>query len=186
MPKSYPLRKVQIQFYDGNATTPNTINLAYFGSVPELPDVVVNRNLEVRLDRGQFSHVDFGDDALEFPEVTLTIDMVDTHVSTNKHALEQWFNQHQTVDGTDLVSTNDGGAQARDVDTGELVDIGLPTSIFTIGMKILFSDADDTNSFGRDYKYVKPIEARVSAGDTGGQIILRMQLLGTYTEISNL
>lgn len=185
MAKSYPLRKVQIQFYDGNATTPQTLNITGYSDLPELPDVIIRRDLDVKRDRGQFSHVELAEDNVDFPEVSITIDMIDTLVTANKNVIEQWFNQHKAADGTTaLTSTNDGNAQARDVDAGTLTSIGLPSEIFTVGMKILWTDSAGSNSHGRDYKYVRPIQASVS-GDTGGlRVTLTFQLLGTYTEIT--
>jgi len=187
MAKSYPLRKVQIQFYDGTETTPATLDITGYSDLPDLPDVIIRRDLDVKRDRGQFSHVELAEDSIDFPEVSITIDMIDTLVTSDKNAIEQWFNKHKAADGTtDLVSTNDGGAKARDVDSGELKDIGLPSDIFTIGMKILWTDSANQNAHGRDYKYVRPIQATVS-GDTGGlKITLTFQLSGTYTEITSI
>ena len=176
----YPLKSaVTIQFYDATPDTasppgPYTLTLTFYDSVPDLPDVFVDKPLRQINDRGNFSHFEYDDDRIELPEVEFTVTITDGDVTNNKYALEQWFNEHQTVDGTALTSTNDGNATTK-----------IPSDLFTCGMKILFSSSDATKSFGRDYKYVYPLPGSVSVGKDG-QFKFRVRLLDTYSEISSL
>lgn len=187
MAKSYPLKSaITLQLVDGNTTTPQSITLQYYSEVPDLPDVVIDAPLRPINDRGNFSHVEYDDDTIEFPEIELTIDMVDAQVSSNKHELEQWFNKHLAADGTTaLTSTNDGTAQARRLQDNSLVSIGIPSDIFTVSLKILFDNAETGKAFGRHYKYFQPISCSVSSGKDA-QIKIKGRILGTYEEITSL
>jgi len=187
MARSYPLKSaITIQLEDGTETTPNTITLKYYGEVPDLPDVIIDAPLRPILDRGNFSHVEEDDDTIDFPELELTIDMVDTDVSAGKHVLEQWFNKHLAADGTTtLESTNDGNAQARRLSDNSLVSIGIPSDRFTVYFKILFDNSETDKAFGRSYKYFEPISCTVSSGKDA-QIKIRGRIYGTYEEITSL
>lgn len=179
MAKGYPLRKTSVQFYDGTATTPKTLDITGYASLPEFGDVKVRTNVEPRLDRGMISHIDYADDTLEQPEVSMTVDLVDTYLSTSNDKISEWFDEH-SQDGTPLVSTNDGNAQAR-ADDGTLKNIGIPTDIFTCGMKLTFNDITGAGTITRDYKYVQPVSVTISSETTGTKINFTVKLLGTYT-----
>lgn len=182
MPSGYPLRKTVIQLYDGN-TTPKKLTLTFYGSVPELSRPTITRTLDPKMDRGQFKYVMFGDDQIEFPEQTIEMDLVDDLYSGTKHKVLEWFNEHKDS-GVALTSTNDGNAQAVDGDTLTEVQYGLPTSIFTIGMKIWFENASGANGFGYDFKYIQPIKATVSSANDGSKITLTFRILGNWTDLS--
>lgn len=185
MPTGYPLRNAIVQFYDGSAT-PKKLTITYYGSIPELPDVVITRNLEPKLDRGQFRYVMFGDDSVEFPEVTFEMDVVDDYVISNKHSVIEWFKNRKDTSGDGLTTTNDGNATAKDVDSNTTVNYGLPSSIFTCGMKVWIEDAKSTTGkgFGFDYKYVQPLDVTFTSSNDGTKLTIRVRLLGSRTDLT--
>lgn len=184
MPNSYVLKdSITIKLEDGGT---QSLTLRYYGDVPDLPDVLIDAPFRVVNDRGTFSHIEEDDDSLDFTDFEMTIDNVDSQVSANKHELEQWFNEHKASDGvTDLVSTNDGNAQARKLTDNTKVNVGLRSDYFTISFKILFDNGVSGKAFGRHYKYFQPISASVSSAEDS-QITIRGRILGTYEEITTI
>lgn len=178
-------KHVTVKLLDGTDVTPKSAIVIGYADIPDLPDVMVKVPLEPVLDRGNLIGVKEGPDSLEYPEVEITVDMVDAAVVTGKYELEQWFNQHKDGTGADLTSTNDGAAQARSDKDGSLVDVTIPTDFFTIAFGILFDTGDDGKAFGRKYNYCRPIPGSVSVGDKG-QYKFKLQLCGTFEEITTL
>lgn len=163
----------------------NKLSLAFYGDVGDLPDVLIDTPFRSIDDRGNITHIEEDDDSLDFTEFELTCDIVDSQVNAGKHEIEQWFNNHKTVGGTDLISTNKGYAFARKLVDNSLVNVGLKSTYFTLKLEVVFDNSVTGKAFGRAYRYFQPLEAVVSAGQDA-QVKLRGRLLGTYEEITAL
>jgi hypothetical protein len=182
------LRKkhVDIQLYDGTPTTPYTLDITGYADVPELPEPVVDAPAEGYAPQGAFSSIEEGDDTVDLPEFSITIDINDDDVSSGKYAIDQWINAHKEGNGTTaLVSTNDGSAYFRKSIDGTTVSANLSTDWFTIGMKVLFDNDGSGKAFGKDYGYVRPIDARLSTSGKA-QVTIRGQIVGAPTDITEL
>jgi len=177
MPNSYPLKSaISIQIYDGAG---KTFLMKYFGEGIELPDgPLVDKKVRPVLDRGNFSHVEEDDDDVNFPEVTFEVDIVDDQVSGDKYELEQIINNHKFWDsGTtayvDATTTNDGNSNYA------------PPTIFTLGMKVLFDNGRSEKAFGKDFKYVQPIQGSYKV-NKDGTFSFKMRILDKGTDITTL
>lgn len=180
--KSYTLKgEVTVTVKDKTVTTPNTLEMKYYGSVPNLPEVVLNAPLRQILDRGNHSHYEEDTDQINVGEtVEFTFDMVDDQVTSDKHAWYEWFYRHKTVAGTALTTTNDGSAKALDLSTGTTVTINVPSGIFTCILEIA-CDAGDGKKVTRTYTYFRPIACEFS-GEQDMRVTVRGELLGCSDE----
>lgn len=181
------LRKkhVTIELFDGTATTPFTQTITGYADVPELPEPVIDAPAEGYAPQGVFNSIEEGDDTINLPEFSITVDINDADVASNKYALNEWFNNHRASDGsTGLVTTNDGSAYLKKSIDGTTVSANLATDWFTIGMKVLFNNSGSAKAFGKQYKYVRPISATFSTSNKA-QVTLRMQIVGAPTDITS-
>lgn len=106
-------------------------------------------------------------------------------MATNKNKILKWVNAHKDEGDVELVSTNDGSAKLLKVSDKSLVDAGIPATLFTCGMKILFDNGETGKEFGYDFPCVQPVSARVSTSGKA-QITLTLRILSAPTEISSL
>jgi len=181
------LRKkhVTISLFDGTPITPFTETITGYADVPELLEPVIDAPAEGYAPQGVFNSIEEGDDTINLPEFSITVDINDDDVATNKYALNEWFNNHKESNGaTALVSTNDGSAYLKKSIDGSTVSANLATDWFTIGMKILFDNSGTAKAFGKQYKYVRPISATFSTSNKA-QVTLRMQIVGAPTDITS-
>ncbi len=180
--KSYTLKgEVTVTVKDKTVPTPNTLEMKYYGSVPNLPEVVLNAPLRQILDRGNHSHYEEDTDQINVGEtVEFTFDMVDDQVSSSKHEWYEWFYRHKTVAGVDLTSSNDGSAKALDLNSGTTVTINVPSGIFTCILEIA-CDAGTGKKVTRTYTYFRPIACEFS-GEQDMRVTVRGELLGCSDE----
>ncbi len=181
------LRKkhVTISLFDGTPTTPFTETITGYADVPELPEPVIDAPAEGYAPQGAFNSIEEGDDTINLPEFSITVDINDADVTSNKYALNEWFNNHKESNGaTALTTTNDGSAYLKKSIDGTTVSANLAADWFTIGMKVLFNNAGTSKAFGKQYKYVRPISATFSTSNKA-QVTLRMQIVGAPTDITS-
>lgn len=182
MSKSYTLKgEVTVEVIDGTAETPNKLEMEYYGSIPNLPEVVINAPLRQVLDRGNHSHFEEDADQVNVGEaVEFTFDMVDDQVTSDKHAWYEWFYRHSTAAGGALTTTNDGSAKALDLNLGTAVAINVPSGMFTCILK-LTCDAGTGKKVTRTYNYFRPIACEFS-GEQDMRVTVRGELLGCSEE----
>ena len=186
MARPYLRKKhVTIQLYDGTSITPKTLAISGYSDVPEIPEPVIDVPPEQFVSQGSFKSVEEADDALAYTEFNITVDMLDSQVTSNKNAIDQWMNLFKDSAGGALVSTNNGSAQVRNNKTHALVTTGLSTAWKTCGLKILFNNAATGKAFGKDFKYVQPLSARFSTAGHA-QVTLAFRVLCAGTDISAL
>ncbi len=181
------LRKkhVTISLFDGTTPTAYAATITGYADVPELPEPVIDAPAEGYAPQGVFNSIEEGDDTINLPEFSITVDINDGDVASNKYALNEWFNNHKDSTGsTALTSTNDGSAYLKKSIDGTTVSANLATDWFTIGMKVLFNNSGSAKAFGKSYKYVRPISATFSTSNKA-QVTLRMQIVGAPTDITS-
>jgi len=181
------LRKkhVTISLFDGTTPTAKAATITGYADVPELPEPVIDAPAEGYAPQGAFNSIEEGDDTINLPEFSITVDINDSDVASNKYALNEWFNNHKDSTGSaTLKSTNDGSAYLKKSIDGSTVSANLATDWFTIGMKVLFNNGGTSKAFGKSYKYVRPISATFSTSNKA-QVTLRMQIVGASTDITS-
>ncbi len=181
------LRKkhVTISLFDGTTPTAFTATITGYADVPELPEPVIDAPAEGYAPQGVFNSIEEGDDTVNLPEFSITVDINDGDVASNKYALNEWFSNHKESNGaTALTTTNDGSAYLKKSIDGTTVSANLATDWFTIGMKVLLNNAGTGKAFGKSYKYVRPISATFSTSGKA-QVTLRAQIVGAPTDITS-
>jgi hypothetical protein len=143
---------MQIQFLDGTATTPKKIQITGITSYPEVPNVILTTQDELFLDRGKAVGMIEGDDAVDFPEFTITFDVIDDKVSTGMHETKQFLvNKVDPADGTTpLVSLNTGETTIVD-ENGNDYTLSLTENKFLFKMEYLFDSSETGKAFGYSY-----------------------------------
>lgn len=182
------LRKkhVAVRFYDGTGSTPYHLDITGYSDIPELPEPVIDVAAEPYVVGGNFNSIEEGDDVVTLPEFAITIDINDADVATGKYAIDQWFANHKDSTGsTALKSTNDGSAYLKKSIDGTTTSANLSTDYFTIGLKVLFNNGGTGKAFGKNFKYIRPIDAKFSTSGKA-QVTIRGQILGAPTDITAL
>lgn len=143
---------MQIQFLDGTATTPLKAVITGITSYPEIPEPMIDTQDELFLDRGKAVGMIEGDDSVEFPEFTITFDVIDDKVSTGVHETKQLLlDKLDPADGTtDAVSVNTGTTTIRDKNGGDYSLSILPDK-FLFTMEYLFDSQTADKTFGYEY-----------------------------------
>jgi len=158
MPKPF-LRKavgtsggMQIQFLDGTATTPLKVQLTGITSFPEVTPPTIDTQDELFLDRGKAVGMIEGDDAVEFPEFSITFDVIDDKISTNVDTIHDFLiNKLSPTDGTtSAVSVNTGTTTIRDAN-GDDYTLSILENKFLFKMEFLFESTDSSKTFGKSY-----------------------------------
>lgn len=181
------LRKkhVTIKLYDASTPTPKSLIISGYSDIPEISEPILDVAPEQYVSQGTFRSIEEADDALTYTEFNLPIDVLDSQVTANKNAIDQWMNFFKDVAGIALTSTNDGSAQIRNNKTHALVSTGLSTAWKTCGLKVLFDNSATGKAFGKDFKYVQPLSARFSTAGHA-QVTLNFRILCAGTDISSI
>lgn len=181
--RGYTRKKhVTLRFFDGGT---NKVDIVGYTDLPEIPDPYIDVPPEAFISQGSFVSTEEGDDNLIFSDFAITIDIVDSQVTTNKHELDAWFNQFKTVGGADLTSTNDGNAQVFNNQTKALQSINLDEGWNTLGMIVFFDNAQAEKGFGKKFNYVLPGSARFSTSGKA-QVTINVRILASGESITSL
>jgi hypothetical protein len=183
----------QLQISDNTATTKVIKEIKYYQGLPEIPTAEATPDTVLFRDRGSLQGVEIGEDQVEFPEFSITIDMTaaDTREVTAAYKSD-WFNIMNKfadpADGTtDLTSTNSGTVSVKnsfDPSSATTKSVTIPSDIDTLRLEMLFKDG--TRTFGYKWEQVQPLG--VTFGDNNGaaSMTLRFKIWCAPTEIESL
>ncbi len=163
----------QLQISDNTATTKVIKEIKYYQGLPEIPTAEATPDTVLFKDRGSLQGVEIGEDQVEFPEFSITIDMTaaDTRAITEDYKSD-WYNIMNKfaspADGeTKLTSTNTGSVSVKngfDPSSAATKSVTIPSDIDTLRLEMLFKDG--TRTFGYKWEQVQPLG--VTFGDNNG------------------
>jgi hypothetical protein len=158
MPKPY-LRKavgtsggMQLQILDGTATTPLKVQITGITSYPEINEPMIDTQDELFLDRGKAMGMIEGDDSVDFPEFTITFDVIDDQVSTGMHGIYQLLmDKVSPTDGTTpATSVNTGTTTIRDKNGADYT-LSILEDKFLFKLEFLYDSQTTDKAFGKSY-----------------------------------
>jgi hypothetical protein len=173
---------ISIKMYDGTST-PKTITIKYFSSVPELAEAKIVAPLETFLDRNVYQGMYRGADNIEMPEVTFEVDAVDDQVTAGVSDLRNWFQLLKDSAAAALATTSVAATKVRAEDGSEK-DANLPADMFTLGLKILFT-GDTGKTFGYDFPNVRIVNSSFKSDDIV-KFSFTVQICCTATAITTI
>lgn len=161
---------LKVKFYDATPTTNVKFEAVGTSEFPTLQDPKIMPELVDYLEQGCYSGVYEGNDSIERPENTFTLDLLEEQMTDNAfNPYTFLIKMKDPSDGTtDLTSTNTGSVVVLD-QNGADKTISLPETIKTLGMAVLqlSPDGDTTKDLGIDYGVVKFTNAVYNAGGAG-------------------
>jgi len=162
--------KLKLKFYDATSTTNIKFEAVGISEFPSLQDPRIKPELVDYLEQGCNSGAYEGNDSIERPENTFTLDLLEEQMSDNAFKPETFLvKMKDPADGTtDLTSTNTGSVVVLD-QNGADKTISLPQTIKTLGMAVLWigPNGDTEKDLGIDYGVVKFTNATYNAGGAG-------------------
>lgn len=170
----------QLKISDDTATK-ITKEIKYYSGLPEIPTAEATPDTMLFRDRGSIQAVEIGEDQVEFPDFSLTIDMTAADVTDTDAAGDyqaDWYNImnkfKSPADGsTALTSTNSGSVNVKngfDPSSSATTSITISSDIDTLRLEILFQDG--TRTFGYSWAQVQPMG--VTFGDNDGRATMTL------------
>ena len=184
----------QLQVSDATATEVKK-EIKYYSGLPEIPTAEATPDTVIFRDRGALQGIEIGEDQVDFPEMSVTIDLTAADVTNTDAAGDyqsDWYNImnefHSPADGsTNLTSTNTGSVNVKnglDPSSSATTAVTIPSDIDTLRLEMLFKDG--TRTFGYKWEQVQPLG--VTFGDNSGRasMTLRFKIWCCPTEIAAL
>ena len=170
----------QLQISDDTAVTKVIKEIKYYSGLPEIPTAEAAPDTTQFNDRGSLQAIEIGEDQVDFPEMSLTIDLTaaDTTEITAAYKSD-WYNIMNKFcdpdDGaTSLTSTNSGTVNVKnslDPTTSATTSITIPSDIDTLRLELLFKDG--TRTFGYRWAQAQPLG--VTFGDNNGRASMTLR-----------
>lgn len=184
----------QLQISDDTAVTKIIKEIKYYSGVPEIPTAATTPDTTLFKDRGSLQAAEVGEDQVEFPEFSLTIDLTAADVQDvgTSNWQSDWYNiLNKYCDPTDgvtsLTSTNSGSVNVKnsfDPTTSDTTSVTIPSDIDTLRLEILFQDG--SNTFGYKWEQVQPLGVSFGDNDGAASMTLNFKIWCCPTEITAL
>jgi len=184
----------QLQISDATETTKILKEIKYYDAVPEIPTAEATPDTIIFRDRGSIQAVEIGEDQVDFPEFSLTVDLTaaDTTDTGTDEYKSDWYNiMNKFVDpsdgSTNLTSTNSGSVNVKnglDPSDSATTSITIPTDVDTLRLEILFQDG--TRTFGYKWEQVQPMGVTFGDNDGRASMTLNFKVWCAPTEIDAL
>lgn len=184
----------QLQISDDTETTKVIKEIKYYSGLPEIPTPEAAPDTQFFRDRGALQAVEIGEDQVEFPEMSITIDM--TAADVQDVGISDWqadwyniMNKYcDPADGTtNLTSTNTGSVNVKNgfnPSSSATTSVTIPSDIDTLRLEILFQDG--TNTLGYRWEQVQPLGVTFGDNDGRATMTLNFKVWCCPTEISEL
>lgn len=188
---------IQIQFYDGTATSPFTLKLEGTNSGAELPTGLKGQVQRRIVHKGNAFHNykkdldEVPEEIMEFTATVFTEDFMGTGADA-RHVVEAWFKKEQMTGDTEPVyhvwdpSAETGiGAWVPTVSTNNATNQAtiLRSDEFTYGLKVLADATVEDAATGYDYPFVEVVDFRWLDNDDL-EFRVQVRLLSTEEEVS--
>ena len=187
----------QLQVSDNTAVTKILKEIKYYtGGLPNIPTAEATPDTVLFKDRGSLQGIEVGEDQVDFPEMSVTVDLTAADVTTvsddpSDVFESDWFNImnlfKSPADGTtSLTSTNSGTVTVKnsfDPSTSATTSVTIPSDIDTLRLEMLFKDG--TRTFGYKWEHAQPLGVEFG-GDGTATMTLRFKIWCAPTKISSL
>jgi len=151
------------------AATEVTKEIKYYASLPSIPTAMATPDSEFFRDRGKMQGMELGDDTVDFPEISIEIDLTKADVGGTTTNHSTWFSimnlfMSPVGDGetTPLVSTNTGSVNVKNAFDPTTVTtpkgikaVAIPADIDTLRLEMLFTNG--TEIFGYRWEHNHPV-----------------------------
>lgn len=186
----------QLQVSDDTSTAKIIKEIKYYtGGLPSIPTAEATPDTVLFKDRGSLQGVEVGEDQVDFPEMSIVVDLTAADVTTVDNDPDEfesdWFNImnlfRDPADGTTaLTSTNSGSVTVKngfDPSESATRSVTIPAEIDTLRLEMLFQDG--TRTFGYKWEHAQPLGVEFG-GDATATMTLRFKIWCAPSKITEL